>query len=65
MTKKQFYTAPTTEIFCLETEGIIATSYTDIPVHGGGESYDNEKEEGALGDAEMSLKKNPWQHTWE
>ena len=65
MTNKKIYTAPIAEVFYLETENIIATSpNTNVNV------YDKEEKEdgsggGSFGDAELSNKKNPWQHTWE
>ena len=65
MTNKKIYTAPTAEVFYLETENIIAASpTTDVPVYGGEEGGDGNGG-GAFGDADFSNKKNPWQHTWE
>ena len=56
MTKKQFYTAPSVEVFDFATEVmLIGSKKTDVDV------YEEETED----DAVMSNKKNPWQHTWE
>ncbi len=65
MTNKKIYTAPTAEVFYLETENIIATSpNTNVDVYDKPEGEGNNGE-GELGDADMSNKKNPWNHTWE
>ena len=67
MNKKKNYTVPTFEIFEFEGESLLLGSPTKNLV------VDNNTEEAAApggeggnyGDAWMSNKKDPWQHTWE
>ena len=65
MTDKKIYTAPTAEVFYLETENIIAASpNTKVDVYDKEETEDGNSG-GSFGDADLSNKKNPWNHTWE
>lgn len=63
MKMKKIYTAPALEVFEFEAETMLTVSNTQVDV------YDKEEEDGSgggsFGDADMSNKKKPWNHTWE
>ena len=64
MKMKQIYTAPTLEVIEFEAETMLTVSDTKVDVYDKKETEDG-KGGGSFGDADMSNKKKPWNHTWE
>ncbi len=61
---KKIYTAPALEVFEFEGETLLTVSDTQVDIYDKTETEDGNGG-GSFGDADMSNKKNPWNHTWE
>lgn len=64
MKMKKIYTAPALEVFEFEGETMLTVSNTQVDIYDKTETEDGSGG-GSFGDADMSNKKKPWNHTWE